>query len=978
MGNSASLPEDQNRGAQPAEPPAKKARTEFPDDVSHDDGSCSSKALVDVTVDAEGGQPVLCTLSFVAEDGVKITYNNVERTRPFLTIFNKYAKSHHEEHHRWQYTFKVNGKELDEQSSMHHAGHGMASGTIVNTTFNPDFTYLRVIKADKHTESARHNDGFTITTTKTNAFQNAFDVYAAAYSVESRFLKFEANGKEVRGNACMSSLKMKHGEKIAVTEIKPLTGFRPGIDYNMNHGGLPDELLGMAMTYLSHMDSRTFMISVPLVCRRWYNVCRLAIDTNLDLSFASSIRNNGLGPVMRNSVTDNGLMMLADLFPLTSSVNLLNATRSCTDSNYKTVSSQLTATGFEYMLTKCKHLAMLDLTGCTGANDKWLKMLGDLTSLEVLKMRGCAVSAKGMRALAASKIPLKHFVLPASNEKHERGAAVPPEEDWFSILAEFSELERVDASSASSWRTSAVFGEGFPKFVAGCSKLQSLVLPHFGNAGLESLEKCTRLTELVVGGESVTKSVLVAIGSGCLDLNTLKISRPDKTAIDAFLTPGFKMPSLKTFFLTNRYDNDAFKDEHGGAIARACEELQSLSLDAGTATGDGMSFLKLTQLCVSSCSQFTGKGTHLPALKDLNVRCCKALGLEGLQTLLQPGLVEHLDLSENAQLANPWMRAIGDNCPELQTLKLESIASIDENGMLAVTCLSKLTKLNMRNAKGIKGGPWLDEVMKGCWSKLTSVDFDGSTGVENNRVYGETMLVDGKDVPKVVTVEGFVDDRWVQSFAKGCPLLEEVGIRDNTKITGQAIWDLCDNCPLMQRFDCSGCYTLGLNTRFLWKIGSSWKDLTNLEMVGMPMLNYPDRFTSLAANCKKLTSIFLDREHQSEHSNDASNALYALARGKFDARRAERTKTVDPAQLKVVGMNQRTYEEVYPEPEQSIRLAEDKAFDKDPQVIFARKLAEQETSADEALWDATLKLFPPGVVQSRCGCCHYRGNKEDF
>ena len=976
MESSASLPEDQNRGARPAgsEPPAKMARSEAPDD----DGSCSSKALVDGTVDDEGVQPVLCTLSFVAEDGVDITYNKVESTRPFLTILNKYAKSHHEEHHRCQYTFKVNGKELDEQSSMHHAG--MASGTIVNTTFNPDLTYLHVVKADKHTGSNRHSIIYTITTTKTNAFQNAFDVYATAFSVESRFLKFEANGKEVRGNACMSSLKMKHGAKIAVTEIKPLTGFRPGIDYNMNHGGLPDELLGMAMTYLSHMDSRTFMISVPLVCRRWYNVCRLAIDTNLDLSFASCIRSNGLGPVMRNSVTDNGLMMLADLFPLTSSVNLLNATRSCTGSDYKTVYSQLTATGFEYMLTKCKHLAMLDLTGCTGANDKWLKMLGDLTSLEVLKMKGCAVSANGLRALAASKMPLKHFVLPASNEKRERGAAVPPEEDWFSILAKFSELERLDASSASSWRTAEVFGEGFPKFAAGCSRLQSLVLPRrFGNAGLEALEKCSRLTELVVGGKSVTKSVLVAIGSGCLDLNKLEISSPEKKALDAFLTQGFKMPSLKTLLLKNLYHDDAFTDEHGGAIARACEELQSLSLDGGTATGDGMSLMKLTQLCLSSCSQFTGKGTHLPALNDLNARCCNALGLEGLQTLLQPGLVEHLDLSENEQLANPWMRAIGDSCPELQTLKLESIASIDENGMLAVTCLSKLTKLNMRHAKNIKAGPWLDEIMKGCWSKLTSVDFDGSTRVENNRVYGETMLVDGKDVLKVVKVEGFVDDQWIQSFAKGCPLLEEVGVRDNNKITGQAIWDLCDNCPLMQRFDCSECCTLGaLSPRFLSKIGSSWKHLTNLEMVGMPMPNYPDRFASLAANCKKLTSIFLNREHQSKHSNDASNALYALVRNKFDARRAERVKKVDPAQLKAIGRNQRTYEEVYPEPEQSIRLAEDKAFDEDPQVIFALKLDEQETSADEALWNATLKLFPPGVVQNRCSCCHYRGQEEPF
>lgn len=100
MESSASLPEDQNRGARPAgsEPPAKMARSEAPDD----DGSCSSKALVDGTVDDEGVQPVLCTLSFVAEDGVDITYNKVESTRPFLTILNKYAKSHHEEHHRCQ------------------------------------------------------------------------------------------------------------------------------------------------------------------------------------------------------------------------------------------------------------------------------------------------------------------------------------------------------------------------------------------------------------------------------------------------------------------------------------------------------------------------------------------------------------------------------------------------------------------------------------------------------------------------------------------------------------------------------------------------------------------------------------------------------------------------------------------------------------------------------------------------------------
>lgn len=933
-------------------------------------------------------KPYMRDIQIVAEDGTRGIAYNVESTRPFWRLFDKYAKARGKDH-RWQYDFvnTIDGVDeaVDSDSSMRDMDWD--SGTTLKATFKPDFTYIRFLGNDKE---------FTVWTTKTNSFQYAFDVYAKEYSLQSRFLKFATGGKEIRGNSSMVSLELAMGEKIAVTKTKSIVGFTAGVDYDRQQsGGLPDELLSIALTSLSYLDSRTFILAAPLVCRRWYNVCQIAINVKIDTGFASVLRGNGIGPVMRNPLTDNALMYMADRFPLLQRLVLLNATRSCTDEHYQTVSSQLTIRGFVYMLKQCKRLKVLNLTGCKNADDSWMNAIAELApSLETLDMTGCTVSISALQSFAAKSNTLKSLVLPRvvtqQKERASYGAAEATTSIVLTNVVKMTQLEVLDASQLRGRLDSSCMQE----LAASCPRLSKLLLGHLkmptnadsvDGSSLEALGRFSNLRELKVEGDAVTKKALLSL-SECMNLTSLSVNNNNANATEAFLEH-FQIPSLKILNLNCGYSGSRFEDKHVAGMCAAFEGLVTLELEiSGTVsdsesqgfTGEGLSLLKLAKLRVSSPC-FTGEGTTLPSLTSLEVRDCPKLQLSGLEAMLKESQIEDLDISNNDQATNAWLAAVEKFGTGLRTLKMENLTNLDCEGMLAIVTLSDLEKLNMAGVKNIKAGPWLDRVKQGCWAKLKSLDLDGTTGKETRWRDGRgTTIVNGKEVTKrarkMVDVQGFVDDQWFESFAHGSNEMEEVSAHSNCLVTAETVWDLVNNCPLMKRVDFSGCTALNANPRFVGKMGN-WPLLEKVELCGDDLCTWPGTFQNLA-QCKKLKTIFVSPGFSSSRATSTSDQLFATVSRRHDTIREERIKDVDPTQLEKIG--QHGWESVYPEPEQSIRAAEDKARDSDPQMIVARKLNEDEEKVNELLWDATLKLFPPGVLQSRCSCCHHRGSPDGF
>ena len=481
-------------------------------------------------------------------------------------------------------------------------------------------------------------------------------------------------------------------------------------------------------------------------------------------------------------------MTIVYRFPGTQSLCLLNATRSFTGDHFADIASRVSRIGFVYMLSKLNHLKELDLTGCSNINGYILEKIGELApQVEVLKLGGCKVESKAFRnfLVASSQSgtsPLKQVVLP----KKAFPAVQDAEIDWLSMIADkCPKLQDLDASQGYEDASETISETGLKNLGQRCSKLEVLTLPTRLSA-VDGIGFMMNLKELNM--RLITKAAdFLAIASGCLNLTNWTFgffkNGPEHDPVNVLLTPGLQLPSLKRLQLT--INSCKFTDKHVAALAVACRELETFSLtlsyrdvDESTVSGEGFLFPKLLDLDVTLCRKFTGCGATLPSLQRLDVTACEELTASGLESLLSNTNKQLLllNLSET-QVTNEWLGIVAANCPELAVLNLNNISTFDADGMLPIVkSCSKLTKLNMKHVKNVKGGEWLDAVRDGALAHLQSLDLDGEAGKTEESVYNN---VEGKVERKVVEFENFVTDEWVFSFAKGCPLLEEVSFLEN-------------------------------------------------------------------------------------------------------------------------------------------------------------------------------------------------------
>ena len=857
-------------------------------------------------------------------------------------------------------------------------------------------------------------------------YANVLKSYSRHISVDERYLRFEIDGDVIHSQSFVylsgnnwrwqSPNEQPTTLRINVFVMKPLVlGTH---ESNVDVGGLegfpvalPTELLHKVFCFVNWIDPKTFLLSLPFVCRQWYSVVQSTANINIDTTWAMQEHRTGYrgGRSNMNPINDYALMSLVDRYPLAHAIGLANATHICTRRLSSFLATRpipdevlpyLTMAGIQYMLMTCRKLKHLDLTGCKNLDrENALPMIADLApQLEVLTLTDAfRVTADAFRKFTTiGMTSLKNFTLPQLSNRNANGEEdwnhwnrnrIPVtklEDDWFHMLGKntnFPSLEVLNATQSSSY-----FGEaGLKVLAAGCPVLRVLDLgPRL--VLKDHVGKFSQLEELSCA--NIHKDALIAIASDCLKMKRLKLDRwannanadDDDTIAKVFAMHGFQLPTMEALriqFPRSSLRAPRMSGAFAASIGATCQNLLKLEIDdySGSLADQsawqlGQSFITLTHLDVCG-SAFTGVDTFMPCLLDLNVSSCSSLKAEGVESMLK-GLsqLQHLDISYT-NATNEWLQTVGANCPNLLKLSLDGVKTADEEGMLnIIRGCTKLTKLNMRSAGNIKSGEWLNQVRLGALAHLTSLDLEG-------RAVGGRWLDD--DLPRMGVTPIYVDDEWASAFAKGCPLLEEIGFENNCLITDEAVVSFCKHCPLMKKVDLNWCGKLGSDVFQI--MADSWPALTVLEICceSSTLLFLPSTLKEIAENCKYLKRVVVGREHQLEQKNAVSTELWKVAQAPHVKRHEERIKHVDPLQLKPIsgtfkffaypGLHGNTAQnpEIYPEPEQSIHDAEKKALAEDPLVIMAKEMAEKEDAIFIKICSATRALFSPGVLQVQMG-----------
>lgn len=865
-------------------------------------------------------------------------------------------------------------------------------------------------------------------------YANVFKSYSKHISVDERYLRFEIDGDVIHSQSHVylsgnnwrwqSPNEQPTTLRINVFVMKPLVlgTHAHVIDVGDLKGfpeTLPPELLHKVFRFVNWIDPKTFLLSLPFVCRQWYSIVQSTSDIKIDTTWAMQEQNlgtgHGRGRSNMNPINDYALMSLVDRHPLAHTIGIAYATQVCTrrlssflamDPDHRRpcippeeVLPYLTISGIQYMLTTCCKLKHLDLTGCKNLDrENALPMIAELApQLEVLTMKDAfRVTAGSFRKFTAiGMASLKKLTLPVVSNFDANGyedwnfAGIPVtklEDDWFQMLGKnmnFPSLEVLDATQSSSY-----FGEaGLKVLAAGCPALRvldvcSVNVPFTDRLVLqEYIGKFSQLEDLSCG--NMHKDALIAIASDCLKMKRLNWDRNGAIAgndplEEVFAMQDFQLPTMEALVIQFSHDSPRMSDDVAASIGSTCQNLLKLKIDDYWGQDPswqlGQSFMTLTHLDLARCPGFTGVGTFIPCLLDLKVSHCASLKAEGINSMLN-GLSElqHLDISYT-NATNEWLETVGANCPNLLKLSLNGVKTADEGGMLnIIQGCSTLAKLNMRSAENIKSGDWLNQIRLGALPHLTSLDLEGKAGDTNYDF----------DLHRGVLNPIYVDDEWASAFAMGCPLLEEIGFENNSLITNQAVISFCEHCPLMKKADLNWCDRL--DSYIFKSMADAWPALTVLEICCEPStLFVPSNLKYIAENCKYLKRVVLGRECHLNEKNVLSTELWKVAQAPHMKRYEERIKLVDPSQLKPISGTRKFFDpnvggaglygkftfvdpEIYPEPEQSIHDAEKRALLEDPLVIMAKEMAEKEDAIFIKICSATRALFSPGVLQVQMG-----------
>ena len=511
---------------------------------------------------------------------------------------------------------------------------------------------------------------------------------------------------------------------------------------------LPHEVLALAFCYL---DARTLLVVVPMVCKRWREVCAGSMPPlTLDVSWAAPCppwewRDPGLSVAL----TDAGLAGMIGRFGSVRFVRLCHCT-------------QLTIDGILCLAApSCLALTMLSLSGCTQVTDAWLYRLSRFCpGLTCLVLRNCGlVTDQGVGWVAKGCPHLTRLCF-------DESASVVGDRFYAGLLTEVAENRagpgqnrhtRSDDKLLSDWEDAHGYApyEGYPGRPLAPPHPQATP-PRVTDAGLWDIATgCPNLKWLDVSQcEEVTDVGLEQLAACCPNLNRVRLRfcpRVTDTGIEKLATG---CPNLSHLDISHDRElgGPIVTDNGLKQLAASCPKLCSLVLwncehiggwgrgggvtDAGIAvvfaTRPNLGFADIVSAAKAdfSLAAFT---TGHPGIHCLDLAGCGALTDAGIEQLAAScNKLTCLNLGQDCSLrhydhdgvTDSWIERIAKGCPSLTHISLAWCARVTDVGIgrLAAGC-PKLTHVGLYGCRQVTA-TGIECLAAGC-PRLRQLDLRG-------------------------------------------------------------------------------------------------------------------------------------------------------------------------------------------------------------------------------------------------------------
>ncbi|XP_004302549.1 PREDICTED: F-box/LRR-repeat protein 3 [Fragaria vesca subsp. vesca] len=363
---------------------------------------------------------------------------------------------------------------------------------------------------------------------------------------------------------------------------------------------------------------------------------------------------------------------------------------------------QITDMGVGCIAVGCRKLKLISLKWCLGVDDLGVELL--------------ALKCKDLRSLDLSYLPITDKCLPSIFELPYLEDLVL--EGCFGIdddsLAAFKHgcksLKKLDISSCQN-----ISHNGLASLTSG-GVLEQLVLSHGSPVTLalaDSLKRLTMLHSIKLDGCSITYAGLQAIGSWCMSLRDLSLSKCPGVTDDGLSSLLTKHKDLRKLDIT------------------CCRKITYASIDHIT-----VSCTALTSLRMESCTLVPREAFVL-----IGQRC---------------GLLEEIDITDN-EIDDEGLKSIS-RCSELTSLKLGICLNITDEGVSQVGMgCSKLVELDLYRCTGITDSG-ISAVARGC-PGLEMINIAYCKDIT------DSSLISLSKCSSLNTVE-----------SRGCPLITSLGL----------------------------------------------------------------------------------------------------------------------------------------------------------------------------------------------------------
>lgn len=358
----------------------------------------------------------------------------------------------------------------------------------------------------------------------------------------------------------------------------------------------------------------------------------------------------------------------------------------------------VTDMGIGCIAVGCRKLKLLCLNWCLGLTDLGIGLVAvKCREIRNLDLSNTMVSKKCLPAI---------FQLPCLEKLSLVGCYGLDDEGLATLKQGCKSLEVLDMSKCLH-----ISDVGLSSIVNSAVNLRQLILTYsfpVTQCLTSSLHKLAKLETLKFDGCQITTSGLLALGSSCISLKELSLSKCSSVTDEGLSFVVTKHKGLTKLDIT------------------CCRKITDISIASITNSCTSLISLRMESCNLVSKHAFRLIGEHCPHLEEVDLtdndldnqglkamsNCHKLSNLKiGLcmnvndEGIIQIGkgcpLLQELDLYRSVGITDAGIMAIGQGCPMLQMINLSYCTEITDNALRSLSKCSKLNTLELRGCSQV-------------------------------------------------------------------------------------------------------------------------------------------------------------------------------------------------------------------------------------------------------------------------------------